>query len=359
MAEKNNPEVKPEVKSEPNSIENWLDNEDKATDAIIAGLDHPATEEVKETVETPEEKPEEPPSEPTPGETPKPAVEEPEKPQPVEAKPAVVEPEKAKRWAELRTAQREKKQLEEKLKAQEAELARLREKPAEEQVEEYEPPATKSEVDELKAKTADYDNQLAELRRAEQTRIMVDAIQREEAAFEKEHPDYREAVDYITQVQRREFELGGQLDAVASELIQTRPEDIANIASKYNVAPEQCARDLAFHILFETRKKDFATRNVGKVAKNAYDLAQAYGYKPKGKEPVKEEPKAATPQDRVLRAVKNQAVTQSLSAMTPAGGARGREITTRAELMALDPTERDSYIDEADRKNPKWLEELE
>jgi len=273
-------EVKaPEVKPPENPIENWLDAEDKATEL----LEHPVADEgvVEAAIETPEEKPEETP-EPTPDEKPPAPVEEPEKPEPVEAKPAV-EPEKPKPWAELRAAQREKKELEAKVKAQEAELAKLRERPVETPIEEeYQPPATKRELDELRAKTSDYDNQIAQIRAAEQARIMIDAVQREEAAFEKEHPDYREAVNYIEQVHLKEFELGGQLQAVASDLIQNRAEEVENIANRYNVPPEQCAKDLAFRILFEARKKDFAMRNVGKVAKSAYDLAQAYGFKPKG-----------------------------------------------------------------------------
>jgi hypothetical protein len=360
-------EVKPEVKPpETNIIENWLDAEDKATDELAVQMENPTadTAVVKEAIptETPEEeKPSEtPPAEPPPDEKPPAPVQEPEKPAPVETKP---EPEKQKPWAELRAAQREKKELEAKLKAQEDELARLRAKPAEEPViDEYQPPATKQELEQFRSKIAENDAKIEQMREATRAQMLADAVMREEQAFEKEHPDYRQAVGYIKDVQLKEFTLSGQLDVVKSDLIQNRADEVERIANMYNVDPEQCAKDLAFQILFEQRKQQFAQRNVGKVASSAYELAQAYGYRANGKEEVKEpakpEPEKAA-QEKVQRAVKNQAVTQSISAMTRTQGPPGSAIMTRQDLMRLDPESRDAYIDEMDRKNSKWLEELE
>jgi hypothetical protein len=123
-------------------------------------------------------------------------------------------------------------------------------------------------------------------------------------------------------------------------------------------ALEDAAKDIAFRVLIDRERQSFIEncRQSGRsVARAVYELAELRGYH-RAEEKPKETPVPA--QERVQRAKQQQAVTQSLSAMQTGGGVAQRKVTTRQQLLDMDPAELDAYVLEMDQKNPNWDKEL-
>jgi len=348
-------EETPEVEIEKDALTKFLEAEDAETDQFER--EHPLVSEDPtrhaDLVETPEEPPtEEPPQEEPPKQEPpseEPAREEPAK----ETQAPEEKPQHTRPWTALRQAQREKKQLEEKLAQQEAELKKLREAsiPAEEE-EEVDPLTRQQKEIEALRQRVERNEQMSQAARAAQE------IDNEEQKFVKEHPDYFDAIRHIEKVHYKEFALTGQLQAKTDELIRDHADVIEQNAQKFKIDEHEVAEKLAFTMLMDQRKAFFANANRGRVAESAYELAQTYGYQPQNGAAPKQE-KEQVSRDRVLRAKEQQALTSSISSMQSSGGGRDRKITSRAQLMALSEAERDAYIDSMDQVSPNWHTELE
>ena len=194
------------------------------------------------------------------------------------------------------------------------------------------------------------------LTEAEQRQKLQQDLIQEESLFEKDHPDYKPAVMYLVEKRRAEFDRTGRLDNAANWWLTNQHDLIVRHAVESGKDPEndgelyEAARDIGFRVLIDKDRQELVTsmKQAGKsVAQGVYELAQDFGYQPKGKEtppPVAPE-KAA--QERVAQAIKQKAVTQSLAAMQTNGVPIERKLT-RKQFLEMDDAAQDRLI-------AKWI----
>ena len=167
----------------------------------------------------------------------------------------------------------------------------------------------------------------AQLEQSVQRQTRDTTLAREADSFTREHPDFPAARDFYIQKQIDEAELTGELDAVAADLRQRVPGQIATAARERGVTEAAIAHDLATAVLFENRlammERTAAARGKSVVA-TVYELAQSRGFG--GTAPV------AIPSNGAPAPV---AVNPALSA---ADGLRREQATAAASSLAAMPS---------------------
>jgi hypothetical protein len=377
-----------ETKAEPKGTQftnPGLDEWFKADEEEIQQLsEHPAADQDpaaekplldETTEETPEEKPstEEPPAEE------KPAVEEPppeEKPAteepPPEEKPAEQPPPKkhvGPSWKQVKELQRALKEANDRLAAKPAEVA-----PPPPREDELADPieVLTGEVrqlkDELKKTQEQTEQKVQQLTEAEQRQKLQQELIAEESLFERDHPDYRDAVMHLISKRTAEYERTGRLDNVATYWLSNHADLITRHALETGRDPEDegqlwdAARDIGLRTLIDKDRHELVTsaKQAGRrVTQVVYELAKDFGYQGKAKEPAA--PPVVAPekaaQARVAQAIKQKAVTQSLAGMQTSGAAIERKLT-RDQFLKMTDEEQDRLVAELDEKDPGWHERL-
>ena len=278
-------------------------------------------------------------------------------------------------WKEMRELKRANKERERELNEErlarekverdlEEERARRRLEAGDIEEAELDDPLAKvnKDLEDIKAKQERTAQQLQETQALNQQRSVEAEIEREEERFRADHPDYHDAVDFLVQTQRDEFEETGILDAVTQEMLERSPEVVEQHMQSTGMDDEyEAAKDVSFRLMVNEQRKAFvaATRKGGRsVAQAAYNLAKKRGYQaqaPATEEETKPQaPKPPTAKERVERAKKLEPATQSLSSMQNKGTPVPAQIRTRQQLLDLDPDEMDKYIVEMDAKDPTW-----
>lgn len=368
MAEANEPEK--------SGLDAWLDGEEAEATQLAENLGKETDEPV-----IPEEKPvEEIPSEKSPVEEEKPVEKVPveEKPveSPVETKPLEEKKAKDANWAfrELRRLQRENREREEREAAAKTKPAETPvEKPAEEQIFD---PIEQASRDATEAKRLaeearqHVDETEKRLNAKTEERDLLDDVVRQENAFKVIHPDYDEAMNYVIESRKAQFEVMGVLDAQADIWLQQRPDLVERHAQETGRNSDdandirEAAKDMAFRIAIHQERQMLlaSCKKSGKnVAEAVYSLAEKMGRRIEAPAtPTKSQP---TPQEKVQQAKaqqeKQKPFTATLAAMDGGKMALPKKITSRAELMQLPDKEQDAIIAKYDAEDPSWFANLE
>jgi len=338
----------------------------------------PATSETDLQAETPEPvEPQKEPDKPEPQKEPEP-VEPAGEPQ---AQPQ--EPPKKREpvpvWKALRDAER-------RLKEVEAENLRLKSQPA------PQPPPQEPQFDEQAViQELDDNDPIVKLQREhealkqrlanqetlnEQSRT-TQTIIADENRFKQQHPDYEEALGYITQRARQRFGATGELEETMQEVLSKHHNVIDNVLAAKGIPNAsddqlyQTAEDIAFAVLFEQERQKFVARNMkqGKsIAAEAYKLAESEGYKFQAVQTPATPPPTPQPteadrrtqaQKRVQQQAKIANANQSLSAMQNSGTPRSLMVKTKAEFMRMSPEQQDKLIEQMEDIDPDWHQKLQ
>lgn len=344
-------------------------------------LDQKETAEIEKVIQETQQPPAEPPKEEPPKEEPpkeEPPTEKPggfgEKP-PVEAKPA----EKGRptpRWKHIREANKARAAAE--AKAQEeaqraadlqAQLDAERLKQVDQWGEPLEPiddPLTKvnKQLETLTERLARQDAELAKQREADQKRAQLDEVRnkvlRDEEAFKQQRPDYTQALEFLIESRRQEYEDMGVIDVGAEQWLVQHEDVVKRHALETGKDPADdsqlydAARDLTFRLLIDRDRQALleGSRALNTtVPERAYLLAERRGYKSQASAITSPTNNAETKaQERVRAAVQAQATSQSLSALQNGAAPRSREIKTREDVLKLT----DKEIAELDQRQPGW-----
>lgn len=284
----------------------------------------------------------------------------------VEAKPAEAKPEKTPEQIVREGALRRQ------LKEQQRELAELRKRAAESEkkpAEEVKEPTFDDDPAEfLKSRLTNVEAELARERAEKQAREMRDLVVQQEQAYEREHPDYRKALEYLEKDEVKEWELSGKAVADVNRLAQivsagrqgnaqAKPyaehiealaarADIQELAEKEGRTPEDVAIWLAARDTYLTGRRQevwygaqASGKNVGQIA---YEFAQKRGYIPASQQQPKAEEKARA---EVARAKEISAATESLSeTATTEAGPGPKVVRNRSQILNLTDDELDAMI---------------
>lgn len=376
MADPTEKEVTPQAPAPTEQPVHPLDAAFAAEEAEITKLlEHPTEDTGTETpAQTPPAAPakEEPPPAGEPPAKQPPKVEPPAEQPPVEAKPEEKKERKGPTWKQVRDMQRQLK--EEQRKREEAERRAASQPPAQppaapDEEAEIKDPLTivSEEVKEVKQANEQTRAELQRVRVAEQNRILMEEIRREEDAYSKDHPDYRESMEHLAAKRLEHYDRTGRIDRAADWEMTNHPEIVERFATETGRDPSdddqlyEAARDMVGRILINQERIAIIEdcRATGKsIPDVVYGLAQDFGWKSKGKETQDQPPPKTPAQERVERAKEQEPVATSLSAMQPGGVPQPRKITTRQQLLDMDPTEAERYIMERDRENPFWDKDL-
>lgn len=380
MAEADNPEAKadPVAFWEADEVEaQQMQSELGEEPAIPADQEKPAPVEEPAVEEPAVEEPAAPVEEP---EVEAPAVEEP----PLAAKPveeAPVEDKRAKdanyAWQQLRRLRREQKEAEAAAAAKPAPVAPAAPALAEEEfidpIERAERAAKEAQEIAKKAQeeVAKVREETAQQR---QEREITDKIARQEAAFKATHPDYDEAMNFVIESRREQFDVMGKLDADADQWIAQRPDLVERHAQETGLNPDdygdirKAARDMAFRIAIHQERQQLIAnceRTGRNVAESVYGLAKSLGRKDAAAAPETKpvvQPEVAA-KERVAKAKvaaeKRAPFSQKLAAMDTNPSPSPKQITTREELMRAPDKEQTAYLEKMDEENANFLENLD
>lgn len=282
---------------------------------------------------------------------------------PPPAEPGEKKDVKSPTWKALREADRLAKE-----NARIAEEAKRRADLAEKELrilkgeDDEEPRTPESKTDETELDT---DKRIAKLEQEREqekaekaAKDLVDEIKKDEEDFAKDNPDYHEALTFLAETERKEYEVAGILDRNAADIMVNRPDLVEQVANARGMTEEQAAKEIAFHSILTARRQFLIgqSRAAGKrISEVAYSIAQSRGFKSTKSAEAEKEKAAADAKARVEQAKKLEPATKSLSNMAPAGSRpKDWRPQTRAEALELS----EEQIDALDREDPNWLQRL-
>lgn len=310
---------------------------------------------------------------------PPPAAAPPPEPKPADAapKPADSQDDIAKWKSEADRAWKRARLLEkenETLKAGQQPAAPAAEQPKQ-------PTYTDDPAEYLKAEVEGAKGELARLRIEQAERDRLAAIKEQEAYFEREHPDYREAVKFLTEKGEEEWKLTGlatvQQNALRQVINEARAGKseysgylnhirgvmerpyIQEKAAQSGRDPEDIAiYEVAKDTYLATRQReiwDGAAADGEPVPARAYRIAEFRGYaKPAvpTQAPVHPTPDPAAAREAVLQAQRISEAANSLSEATSGEGAPERiVIKNRAQILSLPDEALDALIASGQYRN--------
>lgn len=370
------------------TLDAWLDADDAKTQTRVVDLGKPLVTaadvdlepQAPAPVETP---PEPPPAEVVPEVTPTAeTVEDPEGDEPPETpeaeaagEPEIVgvavagetKPPTRPRWKDVREADKRAKESERRALEQERRALELeRELAYARGRQEAQPPPAAPEVPEedidpitkLERETAALKNEIAQMRGQHAQTQVERTIVDQEMAFERSHPDYRQALKHFIESKREEANLTGQLDRIGSTLIQRNRQGVLDEAIRRGVSEQEAARELAFGVVVHNEREGIVegARMIGRnVAEVIYDLATARGFKPPAGAAVVTPPVTPKPSQEAIREAA-QSLSGVARSQTPPPP---KAIRSRQDLLRMDPKELDAFIQQNDAETGNgWLESL-
>lgn len=308
------------------------------------------------------------------GET-KPAEEE-TKPVETEAKPAAEETKHAetetKPEAEkVRPTWKQLKEIERMSKAQIAEIERLKQEnerlKAAVTIDDELPDDT-DELEKYKGDLEETKRQVALTQEQIRLQTVKNEIDLQERDFQKDHPDYRAALDYLVESARTEWTHDGSINRMARTILQkdranleTWAVDQGFIDDEGNVKYQEAAKECAFRIMVNTRRSEMVNnwREEGlNVAEQAYKFAGARGFTAQRQPAPGTKTEENPSRDRVLRAKETQAASASLSDMQTGGTKQPGEITRRQQILDMSHDEQAAYIAKMDKEDEDWFSKL-
>ena len=144
--------------------------------------------------------------------------------------------------------------------------------------------------DELKKTQEQTEQKVQQLTEAEQRQKLQQELIAEESLFEKDHPDYRDAVMHLISKRTAEYERTGRLDNVATYWLSNHAELITRHALETGRDPEdegqlwEAARDIGLRTLIDKDRHELVTsaKQAGRrVTQVVYELAKDFGYQAK------------------------------------------------------------------------------
>lgn len=214
--------------------------------------------------------------------------------------------------------------------------------------------------------------EVQQLRQELATKSLDDQLNSQATVFQREHPDYNEALQYYIADERRDAEESGELDVVAERVLAVAADRVAHFAQQQGLTRAQAAREMAVGVIFENRKSALvqAMQRTGKsVVETVYNRAHRRGFKPasngNGAAAMPEIPAAPDPMISAVAQVEQEqrrGASESLSTMPRSNATPPRSFMSRNEVMSylqtLDVREADKFMDSMDRKDPRWMERL-
>jgi hypothetical protein len=224
--------------------------------------------------------------------------------------------------------------------------------------------------------------QISRLQQEIAQRDQLSAIERAEANFERQHPDYRDATQYLTDLTVRQWRKSGlarvetrQLSEAVAKGRQGDPnfrpyaqhidalaqnDAVIQAADKEGRDPEDIAIEWTARDSYVTRERQKifagAAAEGRTIPEVAYEVAIESGYQPKAKAST-ESPQKQSPtvdngaRQRVLQAKEIGESASSLSEANTGGTAPGpRIIRNRQDIIALDDDALDVLINSGDYK---------
>jgi len=368
--------VRPPAEPFKHPLEAMFDGEEKAARKPEDQIKHETTDALANTaaeVKPPVAPPEIPPAAPaelTPPKEAAPAV----PPSPKVEPPKVQTEAENRAFAEARRAEKARKEAMEELQqergrllAMEAERQRfLLEQQARTQQEQegvYQPEPDPFQV---------LQSEVQQLRQELATKSLDDQLNTQATVFQREHPDYNEALQYYIADERRDAEESGELDVVAERVLAVAAVRVAHFAQQQGLTRAQAAREMAVGVIFENRKSALvqAMQRTGKsVVETVYNRAHRRGFRPasngNGAAATPEIPAAPDPMISAVAQVEQEqrrGASESLSTMPRSNATPPRSFMSRNEVMSylqtLDVREADKFMDSMDRKDPRWMERL-
>ena len=291
-----------------------------------------------------------------------PAAEPAPVPAPVETAPDV----KVPTWRQIREAEKRTKETANELQAEREARAALERERAELQAQlrtAQTPPEERIEPDPLTT----VEQRLARAEQMLQATQIENRLNQQATEFARQHPDYQQALQHYIDTQRKEAELTGELDEVASRIRQLKPAEVRQEAFQRGVSEADMSRELAYGVLFEARRQALmvgAQRQGRTVPEVVYELAQARGFHTgNGTETAAPALPASASAAEQVRREQTQAAEASLSSLSTSGSAPPKGITTRIDFMSMEASEQMKYVDEMDqrarlkRDDPNWVPE--
>jgi hypothetical protein len=234
----------------------------------------------------------------------------------------------------------------------------------------------------LKRRTESQEQEIQRLRQEVLAREQQSAVERAEANFERQHPDYRDATQYLTDLTVRQWRKSGLARVETRQLAEAvakgrqgdanfrayaqhidalaRNDAVIQAADKDGRDPEDVAIEWTARDSYVTRERQKifagAAAEGRTVPEVAYEVALESGYQPKAKasteSPQKQSPIADNgARQRVLQAKEISESASSLSDANTGGTAPGpRIIRNRQDIIALDDNALDVLINSEDYK---------
>ena len=219
----------------------------------------------------------------------------------------------------------------------------------------------------LKQRTAQLETELMQQRQESQRQAQQAAIRDQEAAYEREHPDYKQAIKHLEENELNEWELARsaretrQMRALVDEgkrnpqfrhitnhvnMVAAR-DDIRAEAEKNGRDPEDYAAYLVARDTYIQNQRyglwAEAEARGKTVPELAYEVARHRGWK--APEPTEQKPKLEESREKVLQQQQISEATNSLSETNAGAPAERRVLRSRAEVINLADGDLDALIE--------------